>query len=87
MAQVSPFFHFNRSDYQSNANDQPAATNADETGLYGGVQASISTVIAKNQLSGGVYGYAQHENDLFGAVFNDGSDAPFYRQPGRLRRG
>jgi hypothetical protein len=81
VAQVSPFFHFNRSDYQSNANDQPAATSADETGFYGGVQASISTVIAKNQISGGVYGYAQHENDLFGAVFNDDSDAPFTDNP------
>ena len=79
--QVSPFYHFNRADYQSNPNDLPAATTADETGLYTGLQASISTVIAKNQISGGVYGYAQHENDLFGAVFNDDSNPPFTVNP------
>jgi len=49
--------------------------------LYTGLQASISTVIAKNQISGGVYGYAQHENDLFGAVFNDDSNPPFTVNP------
>jgi hypothetical protein len=76
VAQVSPFYHFNRANYQSNPNDQPAATTANETGFYTGLQASISTVIAKNTLSAGVYGYAQHENDLFAAVFNDGSGNP-----------
>jgi TonB dependent receptor/Carboxypeptidase regulatory-like domain len=81
VAQVSPFYHFNRADYQPGPNDQPAATTADETGMYEGVQASVSTVIAKNSLSAGVYGYAQHENDLFAATFNDGSYAPFSVNP------
>jgi hypothetical protein len=81
VAQVSPFYHFNRANYQPNPNDQPAATTAEETGLYTGLQASVSTVIAKNQLSAGVYGYAQHENDLFGAVFNDDSNPPFTVNP------
>jgi hypothetical protein len=74
--QVSPFFHFNRANYESNPNDDPVATTADETGNYAGLQASISTVIAKNSISAGIYGYMQHENDLFGAVFNDGSGNP-----------
>jgi outer membrane receptor protein involved in Fe transport len=76
VAQVSPFFHFNRANYQSNPNDQPASTQADETGNYAGLQATISTVWKRNTISGGVYGYAQHENDAFGAVFNDGSGSP-----------
>ncbi len=81
VAQISPFFHFNRANYEPSANDRPAATVADETGIYGGVQGSISTVIAKNSLSAGVYGYAQHENDRFGAVFNDGSSPDFSVHP------
>ena len=73
LTQVSPFYHYNDADYDPHANDLPTATTADETGNYAGLQASLSTVIAKNSITGGVYGYAQHENDIFGAVFNDGS--------------
>jgi len=65
MSQVSPFFHFNQANYQSSPNDNPAATTANETGFYTGLQASISTVVANNAISAGVYGYAQHESDLF----------------------
>jgi hypothetical protein len=72
-AQVSPFFHFNRADYQSSPNDNPAVTTANETGVYAGVQASISTVWKRNTINAGVYGYAQRENDAFGAVFSDPS--------------
>jgi outer membrane receptor protein involved in Fe transport len=73
VSQVAPFFHFNRANLQSSPNDFPAATTANETGNYAGLQATISTVFKRNSISAGVYGYSQHENDLFGAVFNDGS--------------
>ena len=33
--------------------------------------------IAKNSVTAGVYGYGQHETDLFGVVFNDGSSSNF----------
>ncbi len=81
VAQLSPFYHFNQARYSANPDDQPAATAANQTANYSGVQASLSTVIARNSLSAGVYGYAQHENDLFGSVFNDGSSAPFSVNP------
>ena len=60
--------------------DLPTATTSDQTGNYGGVQASISTLIAKNSLSAGFYAYGQHEHDVFGVVFNDGS-YPNFTQP------
>jgi hypothetical protein len=66
LLQVSPFYHYNSAKYQPHANDKPEATTSDQTGNYGGLQASISTSIAKNSLAGGVYGYGQHEGDLFG---------------------
>ena len=74
---VSPFYHFNRAEYKPQADDFPAATTSDQTGNYVGGQASISTIVARNSISGGLYGYGQRENDLFAAVFNDGSAADF----------
>jgi len=41
---------------------------ADEAGIYTGLQASLTTIIAKNTITAGLYGYAQHESDLFGLV-------------------
>jgi hypothetical protein len=81
VSQVSPFFHFNRADYQSSPNDSPTISTADETGVYSGVQASISTVFKKNTISAGIYGYSQHENDQFGAIFTDGSNPSFNVNP------
>jgi len=81
VAQVSPFYHFNRTNYQPSPYDQPTATTAVQTGMYTGGQASFSTLIARNTISAGIYGYAQHENDLFGVVFNDGSANNFSINP------
>ncbi|HEX4067942.1 MAG TPA: TonB-dependent receptor [Acidobacteriaceae bacterium] len=75
--EVSPFYHYNDANYQPNPNDIPSATNARQTGQYTGAQAYFSTSVARNSLKGGVYGYEQHENDLFSAVFNDGSAPNF----------
>jgi hypothetical protein len=73
LLQLSPFYHFNSAKYEPSTDDLPTATTSDQTGNYAGLQGSISTVIAKNSITGGVYGYGQHESDLFGVVFNDGS--------------
>jgi len=77
MLQVSPFYHFNRARYEPHPNDFPNATTSDQTGNYAGVQASFTTTIAKNSISAGVYGYGQHESDLFAVRFNDGSNPDF----------
>ena len=77
LMQVSPFYHYNSARYEPSQSDYPTATTSDQTANYAGVQASASTTIAKNLIRGGVYGYRQHESDLFGAVFNDGSSTNF----------
>ena len=59
------------------ANDLPTATTARQTGQYTGAQAYFSPSVARNSFKAGLYGYGQHENDLFGVVFNDGSAPPF----------
>ncbi len=81
VAQISPFYHYNKADYQPNPNDLPTATTAVQTGIYTGGQASVSTVIARNTLRAGLYGYAQHENDLFAVAFNDASASNFSINP------
>ncbi|HEX3473159.1 MAG TPA: TonB-dependent receptor, partial [Silvibacterium sp.] len=34
-------------------------------------------VVAKNSINAGIYSYGQHESDLFGVIFNDGSFSNF----------
>jgi hypothetical protein len=76
--QVSPFFHYNRANYESNPNDIPVATTSDRSSTYAGAQANITTEVARNTLQAGFYSFGQHDNYLFGAIFNDGSGtAPF----------
>jgi hypothetical protein len=79
--QVSPFFHYNKADYESNPNDTPVATTADRSSTYGGGQGSLTTLIARNTLEAGFYSFGQHDNYLFGAIFNDGSGTPAFATP------
>ena len=84
--EVSPFYHYNDANYEPNANDQPTATTAKQTGQYTGAQAYFSTSVAHNTFKAGLYGYGQHENDAFGAVFNDGS-APNFSETSLINGG
>src|SRR5277367_703546 len=74
---VSPFFHYNRADYSSSLSDYPVATTQNRGSTYGGGQVSFSANVAKNNLQVGLYSFYQQDDALFGAVFNDGSAAPF----------
>jgi outer membrane cobalamin receptor len=79
--QVSPFFHYNKADYDSNPNDVPVATTSDRSSTYGGAQASITTAIARNTLQAGLYSFGQHDTYLFGAIFNDDSGNTNFTKP------
>ena len=84
LLQVSPFFHYNRSDYAPNVHDTPVATTSDRGSTYGGAQAQIGTTLGKHSLSGGVYGFGQHDNYLYGLYNNcDVTDpvTPCYNPP------
>ena len=73
VVQISPFVHYNKAGYNSNPNDTPTATTANRSSTYAGAQASITTTIARNTLQAGLYSFGQHDNTLFGVLFNDGS--------------
>ncbi len=74
---VSPFFHYNSADYESSLKDFPVASTDDRNSTYGGGQISFAANVAKNNLQVGLYSFYQQDNELFGAVFNDGSGLPF----------
>ncbi|HEX9202296.1 MAG TPA: TonB-dependent receptor [Acidobacteriaceae bacterium] len=71
--QVSPLFHLNRADYSSRPSDTPVATTADRSSIYAGAQTNFTTTIARNTLEAGLFSFGQHDSNLFGAIFNDGS--------------
>jgi hypothetical protein len=75
--QVSPFYHYNKVDYNSNPNDIPVATTYDRASNYGGAQISATTEFKHNSLQAGLYSFGQHDSDLYGAIFNDASSNNF----------
>ncbi len=70
---TSPFFHYNSANYQGSPNDYPVATTSNRASTYAGGQISFSDNIAKNSLQFGLYGFGQHDSELFGNIFNDAS--------------
>ena len=83
---VSPFYHYNRANYDSALTD-PVVTTQHRGSTYAGGQASFSANTAKNDLQVGLYSFYQQNNEVLGAIFNDGSNSPFTeteRPSGRL---
>jgi len=74
---VSPFYHYNRANYDGSPNDFPVATTEDRSSTYAGGQVSFSANVARNNFQAGLYSFYQQDNELFGAIFNDGSNPSF----------
>jgi Carboxypeptidase regulatory-like domain/TonB dependent receptor/TonB-dependent Receptor Plug Domain len=70
---VSPFYHYNSSNYQAPLTDYPVSTNANQASNYGGLQASLDATVKKNEIQAGVYGFAQTQSEYFSNYFTDGS--------------
>jgi len=73
MLTVSPFYHYNRANYDSLATDYPSASTDHRSSSYAGGQLSFNANVAKNDLQAGVYGFHQRNDELFSVLFNDGS--------------
>jgi TonB dependent receptor/Carboxypeptidase regulatory-like domain/TonB-dependent Receptor Plug Domain len=73
---LSPFYHYNRANYDSSPNDTPTVTTQHRGSTYGGGQASFSANVAKNNLQVGLYSFYQRDNEFFGVTFSDGSNPP-----------
>ena len=70
---VSPFYHFNRADYDGDPNDVPISTTQHRDSQYGGAQATVSAVTKKHNIVAGFYGFGQHDDEFVGLLANDGS--------------
>ncbi len=70
---VSPFYHYNQASYGASPNDTPVITNVDQTSHYAGLQSTLDAHLPKNDIQGGIYGFAQHQNNFFDNVFTDGT--------------
>jgi hypothetical protein len=74
---VSPFYHYNSTNYDSMRNDFRIASTDHRASTYAGGQATLNANVARNNLQVGLYSFYQVDNELFGAIFNDGSGNPF----------
>jgi outer membrane receptor for ferrienterochelin and colicin len=76
MLTVSPFYHYNRANYDGSPSDLPVSSKQDRTSTYGGGQVSFDAKLPKNNLQLGMYSFYQKDSEIFGATFNDGSGNP-----------
>jgi outer membrane receptor protein involved in Fe transport len=67
---VSPFFHRNTANYESNPQDLPSSAIEDRSSDYEGGQATISWVKKRNNLRAGLFAFAQQDHQLFGLACN-----------------
>ena len=77
---ASPFYHFNRADFESDSKDFPAATTDNRSSKYAGGQATLAYVKGRNNARAGIYGFGQQDDELLGVIFNDASN-PDFRAP------
>jgi outer membrane receptor protein involved in Fe transport len=70
---ASPFYHFNRANYDGDPNDTPFSTTQHRGSQYAGAQATIAAVTKKHNLVLGVYGFGQRDAEIVGLLANDGS--------------
>ena len=74
---VSPFYHYNRANYDSGPTDPIIATQH-RASTYGGGQISFSANEAKNDLQVGAYSFYEQNNQVLGAIFHNGSGNPSF---------
>lgn len=74
---LSPFFHYNSANYEGSPNDFPISTTDKRGSRYAGAQASFNLNLPRNDVQVGVYGFQQHDSQVFGLIFNDLSNPNF----------
>ncbi len=72
----SPFYHFNRANYDGDPNDFPISTTQHRDSQYAGAQATLSAVTKQHNIVGGFYGFGQRDTEFVGLLANDGSGSP-----------
>ena len=74
---VSPFYHFNSANFEGGPKDPSISTTDERASNYAGGQATLAINTGRNDAQIGFYGFGQHDDQLFGLLFNDGSSTNF----------
>jgi outer membrane receptor protein involved in Fe transport len=86
MLTVAPSYHFNRAAFEGlGAPDQRLVTTDNRASSYLGGQASVSVVKGRHNASVGFYGFAQHDNTLFGLTGTNDVGDPVDAHPQRQK--
>jgi hypothetical protein len=78
---ISPFYHYNRANYESSSNDYnyipgpgappfPDATTERRGSTYAGGQIGVDANLARNHLQAGMYSFYQSDEEFFAASFS-----------------
>jgi outer membrane receptor protein involved in Fe transport len=78
---VSPFYHYNRANYESSAQDFPSSATQNRSSKYAGGQTTLSWVDKRNNLRAGLYGFMQEDQQTFGLVCQDTSQTQCQGSP------
>ncbi len=70
---ASPFYHFNRANYDGAPTDIPLSTTQHRASSYGGAQVALNLLTQRHSASIGVYGFGQHDDESVNLIANDGS--------------
>jgi outer membrane receptor for ferrienterochelin and colicin len=70
---ASPFYHYNRANYDGDPNDTPLSTTQRHGSQYAGAQIALSAVSSKHNATVGLYGFGQHDDEFVSLIANDGS--------------
>ncbi|MBV9677453.1 MAG: TonB-dependent receptor, partial [Acidobacteriaceae bacterium] len=70
---ASPFYHFNRANYDGDPNDVPISTTQHRDSQYAGAQATLAAVTKQHNFVVGVYGFGQRDEEFVHLLANDGS--------------
>ncbi len=83
---VAPSYHFNRAAFAGlGATDQRVVTTDNRASSYLGGQASVNVVKGRHNASVGFYGFAQHDNTLFGLTGTNDAGDPVDAHPPRQK--
>jgi outer membrane receptor for ferrienterochelin and colicin len=69
---VSPFYHYNRANYDGDPND-PISTTQHRGSQYAGAQVAFSAVTSRHNASAGIYAFGQRDDESVKLIANDGS--------------
>jgi outer membrane receptor for ferrienterochelin and colicin len=70
---VSPFYHYNRANYDGGPSGVPVSTTQHRASQYAGAQIVLSVARGRHNARVGVYGFGQHDDEIVRLVANGGS--------------